>query len=120
MIDIRDENALPISITLIKKVQDQYSLQMMNASMQFKTAIDKNESIEQQVFDYLKSKEVFTGLVDIIITKFSRDALLRLMNHEPYQNYSELSKEFQKTEEKILSLSVWIKNETIIEALEDC
>lgn len=100
MIGIRDENALPISITLIKKVQDQYSLQMMNASMQFKTAIDKNESIEQQVFDYLKSKEVFTGLVDIIITKFSRDALLRLMNHEPYQNYSELIKEFQKQKKR--------------------
>ena len=120
MIDIRDENALPISITLIKKVQDQYSLQMMNASMQFKTAIDKNESIEQQVFAYLKGKEVFTGLVDIIITKFNRDALLRLMNHEPYQNYSELIKEFQKTEEKILSLSVWIKNEIKIETLIDC
>lgn len=119
MIDIRNENALPISITLVKKVQDEYSLQMMNASMQFKTAIDKNKSIEQQVFDYLKSKEVFTGLVDII-TKFSRDALLRIMNHEPHQNYSELIKEFQKTEEKILSFSVWIKNETKIELLENC
>lgn len=120
MIDIRNENALPISITLIKKVQDRYDFRMMNASMQFKTAIDKTKAIEQQVFDYLKGKEVFTGLVDIIITKFSRDALLRIMNHEPHQNYSELIKEFQKTEEKILSLSVWIKNETIIEALEDC
>lgn len=41
MIDIRNENALPISITLIKKVQNEYDLQMMNASMQFKTAIDQ-------------------------------------------------------------------------------
>ena len=120
MIDIRNENALPISITLVKKVQDEYSLQMMNASMQFKTAINKNKSIEQQVFDYLKSKEVFTGLVDLIITKFSRDALLRIINHEPHQNYYELIKEFQKTEEKILSFSVWIKNETKIELLENC
>ena len=120
MIDIRDENALPISITLVKKVQDKYDLQIMNASMQFKTAIDKNQSIEQQVFDYLKGKEVFTGLVDIIITKFSRDALLRLIGHEPHQNYTELVKEFQKSEEKVLSLSVWIKNETKIEMIENC
>ena len=120
MIDIRDENALPISITLVKKVQDQYDFRMMNASMQFKTAIDKNQSIEQQVFDYLKGKEIFEGLVDIIITKFSRDALLKLMNHEPNQSYTELVKEFQKSEEKVLSLSVWIKNETKIEPLGDC
>lgn len=120
MIDIRNENALPISITLIKKVQNEYDLQMMNASMQFKTAIDKNKSIERQVFGYLKGKEIFTGLVDIIITKFSRDALLKLMNHEPSQNYTELVKEFQKSEEKVLSLSVWIKNETKIELLENC
>lgn len=120
MIDIRNENALPISITLVKKVQDKYDLQIMNASMQFKTTIDKNQRIKRQVFDYLKGKELFTGLVDIIITKFSRDALLKLMNHEPHQSYTELVKEFQKSEEKVLSFSVWIKNETTIEPLENC
>lgn len=42
------------------------------------------------------------------------------MNHEPNQNYTELVKEFQKSEEKVLSFSVWIKNETKIELLENC
>ena len=119
MISIYDENSLPICITLVKEVQDNFDSPIMNAAIQLKTLIYSNKDLRSQVLDYLKNKDIFSGLVEVVVSKFDKEKLLNMINHNSPQLYSELVKEFQKSEVKVDRFSVWVKKENRVDILED-
>lgn len=113
--NIRNQYALPICITLVKQVQENYDEPFVNASIQFKTVIDKREDVKSQVFKYLKDKEIFVGLVKIIVSGFDKEILIKMMNEPVAHNRVILIKDFSASESKLYDFDVWIKKQVDIQ-----